>query len=176
MVVDIQSEPAVDGRKQIMEYLLTSHPLDCPICDKGGECSLQDLAMAHGPGKSRFMVEDKMHLEKHVALGDLIFLDRERCIQCARCVRFQKEIVSDPVLAFAQRGRHLEIVTFSDPAFDSYFSGNTRFPVWRSTMGIEHCGFDLPPLPSWMQSLAQHETRSQLRGRGSGQTCNAPTE
>jgi NADH-quinone oxidoreductase subunit G len=125
MVVDVQSEPAVEGRKQIVEYLLTSHPLDCPICDKGGECPLQNLTMAHGPGKSRFTLEDKMHLEKHVALGDLIFLDRERCIQCARCVRFQKEVVDDPVLAFAQRGRHLEIVTFSDPGFDSYFSGNT---------------------------------------------------
>ncbi len=125
MVVDVQSGPAVEGRNQIVEYLLTSHPLDCPICDKGGECSLQNLTMAHGPGKSRFVVEDKMHLEKHVPLGDLIILDRERCIQCGRCVRFQEEIVDDPVISFGQRGRRLEIVTFSEPGFDSYFSGNT---------------------------------------------------
>ncbi len=90
MDVRVTSEKAVAGRKQIVEFLLTSHPLDCPICDKGGECPLQDQTMEHGPGKSRFLYEDKKHLAKHVPLGDLIFLDRERCIQCGRCVRFQE--------------------------------------------------------------------------------------
>lgn len=125
MVVQVSSEKAVAGRKNIVEFLLTSHPLDCPICDKGGECPLQNLTMEHGPGKSRFLYENKMHLAKHVPLGDLIFLDRERCIQCARCIRFQEQIVDDPVLEFDERGRKLQIVTFSDPGFDSYFSGNT---------------------------------------------------
>ncbi len=125
MVVKVSSDKAVEGRKQILEFLLTSHPLDCPVCDKGGECSLQDLAMGHGSGESRFLLDDKKHLDKHVPLGDLIVLDRERCVQCARCIRYQEEVAGDPVLAFAQRGRNMEIVTFSDPGFDSYFSGNT---------------------------------------------------
>ncbi|MEE9514082.1 MAG: NADH-quinone oxidoreductase subunit NuoG [Anaerolineales bacterium] len=125
MVVKVSSDKAIEGRKQILEFLLTSHPLDCPVCDKGGECSLQDLAMGHGPGESRFILDDKKHLDKHVHLGDLIGLDRERCVQCARCIRYQSEVAGDPVLAFAERGRDMEIVTFSDPGFDSYFSGNT---------------------------------------------------
>jgi NADH-quinone oxidoreductase subunit G len=125
MHVLVSSEVARKGREQIVEFILTSHPLDCPICDKGGECPLQNLTMAAGPGKSRFLFEDKKHMDKHVPLGDLIFLDRERCIQCARCVRYQDEVVDEPVLAFKERGRSLEIVTFSNPGFDSYFSGNT---------------------------------------------------
>ena len=94
------------GRKDILEFLLTSHPLDCPICDKGGECPLQNLTMGFGPGESRYLYDEKMHLAKHVPLGELIYLDRERCIQCARCVRFQTEIVGDPVIGFyAPRAR-----------------------------------------------------------------------
>jgi NADH-quinone oxidoreductase subunit G len=119
------SPKALEGRRWILEHLLTSHPLDCPVCDKGGECPLQNLTMAHGPGESRFLFDEKQHLAKHVPLGDLIWLDRERCIQCARCTRFQAEIVDDPVIGLSQRGRRLEIVTYSDPGFDSYFSGNT---------------------------------------------------
>jgi NADH-quinone oxidoreductase subunit G len=113
------------ARKDILEFLLTSPPLDCPICDKGGECPLQNLTMDFGPGKSRYIYDEKMHLAKQKPLGELIFLDQERCIQCGRCVRFQDEIVDDPVIGFAQRGRSLQIVSFSEPGFDSYFSGNT---------------------------------------------------
>lgn len=125
MVVVGMSEKAKRGRRDILEFLLTSHPLDCPVCDKGGECPLQNLTMDWGPGQSRFIYDEKMHLSKHVPLGDLIYLDRERCIQCGRCVRFQDQVVDDPVIGFFQRGRSLEIVTFSEPGFDSYFSGNT---------------------------------------------------
>jgi NADH-quinone oxidoreductase subunit G len=125
MVVLGQTDKVKAGRKDVLEFLLTSHPLDCPVCDKGGECPLQNLTMAFGPGQSRFIYGDKFHLAKHVPLGELIMLDRERCIQCARCTRFQSEIVDDPVIGFFQRGRALEIVTFSEPGFDSYFSGNT---------------------------------------------------
>jgi len=114
-----------DARKNVLEFLLTSHPLDCPICDKGGECPLQNLTMAWGPGTSRMVFDDKLHLDKRVPLGDLIFLDEERCIQCARCIRYQDEIVGDDVLAFHERGRTLQIITNSDPGFDTYFSGNT---------------------------------------------------
>jgi NADH-quinone oxidoreductase subunit G len=125
MVVLGVSDKAVRWRKDILEFLLTSHPLDCPICDKGGECSLQNLTMRHGPGTSRFIYEEKCHLAKALPLGDLIYLDRERCIQCGRCVRFQDKIADDPVIAFTNRGRAMEIFTVSEPGFDSRFSGNT---------------------------------------------------
>ncbi len=125
MVVRGNTPKVAAGRKDILEFLLTSHPLDCPICDKGGECPLQNLTMGYGPGQSRFLLDEKFRLGKHVPLGELIILDRERCIQCARCIRFQDEIVDEPVISFFQRGRHLEIVTFSEPGFDSIFSGNT---------------------------------------------------
>jgi NADH-quinone oxidoreductase subunit G len=125
MVVLTQSDKARDGQRGTLEFLLTSHPLDCPICDKGGECPLQNLTMRHGPGKSRFLYDEKMRLGKSVPLGDLIVLDQERCIQCARCIRFQDEIVGDSVLGFDDRGRGMRIITFSDPGFDSVFSGNT---------------------------------------------------
>ena len=125
MVVRFASDKAREGRKDIIEFLLTSHPLDCPICDKGGECALQDLTMEHGLAESRFLLDEKMHREKHVPLGDLIFLDRERCIQCARCIRFQRDIAGDPVIQFHERGRRTEIVTTSEPGFNSYWSGNT---------------------------------------------------
>jgi NADH-quinone oxidoreductase subunit G len=125
MVVLTQSDKARDGQRGTVEFLLTSHPLDCPICDKGGECPLQNLTMAHGPGKSRFLFDEKLRLGKHVPLGDLIVLDQERCIQCARCIRFQDEIVGDSVLGFDDRSRGTRIITFSEPGFDSVFSGNT---------------------------------------------------
>lgn len=125
MVIRTASKIVNEARENVVEFLLTSHPLDCPICDKGGECPLQNLTMSHGPGTSRMNFNDKMKLDKHVPLGDLIFLDEERCIQCARCVRFQSEIAGDDVLAFHERGRSLQIITHSDPGFDSYFSGNT---------------------------------------------------
>jgi NADH-quinone oxidoreductase subunit G len=145
------------GRQSVIEFLLTSHPLDCPICDKGGECPLQNLTMAHGPGSSRMYYGDKLNLEKHYPLGDLIFLDRERCIQCARCIRFQDEIVGDDVLAFHERGRRLQIITNSDPGFDSYFSGNTTdiCPVGALTTADFRFGArpweltDVPSISPW---------------------------
>ncbi|MDX2138917.1 MAG: NADH-quinone oxidoreductase subunit NuoG [Chloroflexota bacterium] len=142
-----------DARKNVVEFILTSHPLDCPICDKGGECPLQNLTMEHGPGTSRMNFDDKLHLDKHVPLGDLIFLDEERCIQCGRCVRYQDEVVGDPVLAFHERGRSLQIITVGDPAFDTYFSGNTTdiCPVGALTSGDFRFGarpWELTNIPS----------------------------
>jgi NADH-quinone oxidoreductase subunit G len=125
MVVRGFTDEVASARKDIIEFLLTSHPLDCPVCDKGGECPLQNLTMEYGSGKSRFLYDEKKHLGKHVPLGELIFLDQERCIQCGRCVRFQDELVDDAVIGFEQRGRSLQIVSYSEPGFDSYFSGNT---------------------------------------------------
>ncbi len=125
MVVLTQTEKARDGQKGTLEFLLTSHPLDCPICDKGGECPLQNLTVEHGPGKSRFLYDEKLHFAKQVPLGELIWLDRERCIQCARCIRFQDEVVGEAVLGFEERGRSTQIISLSEPGFDSVFSGNT---------------------------------------------------
>ncbi len=125
MVVKVDSEAALDDRKAVLEFLLTSHPLDCPVCDKGGECPLQDLTLRHGPGRSRFDYEDKQHFPKKYPLGDLIVLDMERCVICTRCVRFQNEIAHDPVLAIENRGRQAHIVSYSQPKFDSHYSGNT---------------------------------------------------
>ncbi len=113
------------AQKGQLEFLLTSHPLDCPVCDKGGECPLQNLTMQFGPSMSRFDYDDKIHFEKPIPLGDLIYLDRERCILCSRCVRFQDDLAGDPVLGFDNRGRAWEIISQSDPPFDSKFSGNT---------------------------------------------------
>ena len=125
MVVWGATDKVMEARKEVLEFLLTSHPLDCPICDKGGECPLQNLTMQFGPTDSRFDLDEKKHLGKHVPLGELIWLDRERCIQCGRCVRFQEQIVDDPVIGFSDRGRSMEIVSYSEPGFDSIFSGNT---------------------------------------------------
>ena len=125
MEVITQSEESLADRTAVLEFLLTSHPLDCPICDKGGECPLQDLTYAHGPGKSRFLYENKHHSPKKEPLGELILLDTERCVICARCVRFQDELAGDAVLAIEERGRAARIVSYSDPIFDSKYSGNT---------------------------------------------------
>ncbi len=125
MVILTASEKAKEGQRSTLEFLLTSHPLDCPICDKGGECPLQNLTMQFGPSKSRFLFDEKMRLDKQVRLGGLIWLDRERCIQCARCIRFQDEIAGEAVLGFDDRGRSMQIISVSEPAFDSVFSGNT---------------------------------------------------
>jgi NADH-quinone oxidoreductase subunit G len=125
MVVMTISDKAKEGQRGTLEFLLTSHPLDCPVCDKGGECPLQNLTMAFGSSQSRFIYDEKNHLEKQVPLGELIWLDRERCIQCARCIRFQDEVAGEAVLGFDERGRNTQIVSLSTPGFDSVFSGNT---------------------------------------------------
>jgi NADH-quinone oxidoreductase subunit G len=124
MVVHTASEIAKKAQEGILEFLLINHPLDCPVCDKGGECPLQDQTVAYGPGESRF-VEEKRHFEKPIPISDLVFLDRERCILCARCTRFADEIAGDPLIEFKDRGNHTQVQTFPDLPFSSYFSGNT---------------------------------------------------
>ena len=108
----------------VLEFLLINHPLDCPVCDRGGECPLQDQTLAFGPGESRF-IEEKRHFEKPIPLSELVLLDRERCIQCARCTRFADEIAGDPLIDFVDRGDRMQVLNFADQPFDSYFSGNT---------------------------------------------------
>ena len=108
----------------VLELLLANHPLDCPVCDKGGECPLQDQAFSHGPGESRY-VEEKRHYEKPIPISDLVLLDRERCILCDRCTRFADEVAGDALISFTSRGNSTQITTFPDEPFASYFSGNT---------------------------------------------------
>lgn len=124
MKVDTQSPSVKRMQEGILELLLANHPLDCPVCDKGGECPLQDQAFSHGPGESRF-VEEKRHHEKPIPISDLVFLDRERCILCDRCTRFADEVAGDPLISFTSRGNNTQVLTFPDEPFASYFSGNT---------------------------------------------------
>ena len=124
MVVHTKSDAARQAQDGVLELLLINHPLDCPVCDRGGECPLQDTTLAFGPGESRF-VEEKRHWEKPIPISDLVLLDRERCIQCGRCTRFADEIAGDALIAFGGRGYRTEVITFPDDPFTSYFSGNT---------------------------------------------------
>jgi len=124
MVVDTQSDVVKKAQEGVLEFLLINHPLDCPVCDRGGECPLQDQTMAYGPGESRF-VEEKRHFEKPIPISDVVMLDRERCILCARCTRFSDEIAGDPLIEFMDRGYGTQVLTFPDEPFSSYFSGNT---------------------------------------------------
>jgi NADH-quinone oxidoreductase subunit G len=124
MTVCTNSEKVKKAQDGVLEFLLANHPLDCPVCDKGGECPLQDQTLLHGPGETRF-VEEKRHYEKPIALSELVLLDRERCIQCARCTRFAEEIAGEPLIDFAGRGDRVEVSTFPGEPFSSYFAGNT---------------------------------------------------
>ncbi|MFF5243958.1 NADH-quinone oxidoreductase subunit G [Streptosporangium sp. NPDC000095] len=126
MVVQTQltSPVAEKAQRGVMELLLLNHPLDCPVCDKGGECPLQNQAMSNGQGESRF-VEKKRIFEKPVALSSEVLLDRERCVQCARCIRFSDEIAGDPLIDFFERGAKEQVATADGRPFESYFSGNT---------------------------------------------------
>jgi NADH-quinone oxidoreductase subunit G len=123
MVVRSEGEYAEKARGGVMEFLLINHPLDCPICDKGGECDLQNYAVDYGQSTGRFR-EEKRHLGKALELGPTIALDRERCIMCQRCVRFGSEIVQDEGLIILERGAESEIGTFPGKPYVSQFSGN----------------------------------------------------
>jgi NADH-quinone oxidoreductase subunit G len=124
MVVHTQNDAVQTIQDGVLEFLLINHPLDCPVCDRGGECPLQDQTLSFGPGESRF-VEEKRHFAKPIPLSDLVLLDRERCIQCARCIRFADEIAGDALIDFIDRGDRMQVLNFEEQPFDSYFSGNT---------------------------------------------------
>ena len=124
MVVDTESDATKKAQDGVLEFLLINHPLDCPVCDKGGECPLQDQTIAYGPGESRF-VEEKRHYEKPLPISDLVYLDRERCILCDRCTRFADDVAGDTLIHFMDRGNNTQVNTFPDEPFASYFSGNT---------------------------------------------------
>jgi NADH-quinone oxidoreductase subunit G len=123
MVVHTKSPDVEKAQRGILEFLLINHPLDCPICDRGGECPLQDQTFNYGPGVSRF-IERKRHFLKPIPLGPTIALDRERCILCWRCVRFTSEIAEDNQLILSDRGSHSYIATYESEPYVSDFSGN----------------------------------------------------
>ncbi|MHB8380167.1 MAG: NADH-quinone oxidoreductase subunit NuoG [Acidimicrobiales bacterium] len=124
MTVVTDSEKVKKAQDGVLEFLLANHPLDCPVCDKGGECPLQDQTLAHGSGETRF-IEEKRHFVKPIEIGELVLLDRERCIQCARCTRFSAEVSGDTEIAFSGRGDQMEVAPSPTQPFDSTFSGNT---------------------------------------------------
>src|SRR5690606_5326114 len=126
MVVRTQfTSPVADkAQRGVMELLLINHPLDCPVCDKGGECPLQNQAMSNGRAESRFE-DTKRTYPKPINISSQVLLDRERCILCARCTRFSDEIAGDPFIALIERGALQQVGIYEEKPFESYFSGNT---------------------------------------------------
>jgi NADH-quinone oxidoreductase subunit G len=123
MVVHTQTDRVKQAQNAVVEFLLVNHPLDCPVCDKGGECPLQDISYGWGPGRSRF-VEPKRNFPKPIALSPLVAIDRERCILCYRCVRFSQEVAEDNQLVFLERADHTFVGTFHGRPYVAPFSGN----------------------------------------------------
>ena len=128
MVVNTQAtSPVADKAQQgVMEFLLINHPLDCPVCDKGGECPLQNQAMSNGRGESRFSASGgvKRTFPKPINISAQVLLDRERCVLCARCTRFSEQIAGDPFIALIERGALQQVGIYEKEPFESYFSGN----------------------------------------------------
>jgi NADH-quinone oxidoreductase subunit G len=126
MVVKTQLTSPVAEKAQAgnLEFLLLNHPLDCPVCDKGGECPLQNQTMSNGYGESRFR-DSKRTFEKPIAISSQVLLDRERCVLCARCTRFSQQIAGDPFIELFERGALEQVAIYTDEPFHSYFSGNT---------------------------------------------------
>lgn len=128
MVVNTQatSEVADKAQQGVMEFLLINHPLDCPVCDKGGECPLQNQAMSNGRGESRFSEKGgvKRTFPKPINISAQVLLDRERCVLCARCTRFSEQVAGDPFIALAERGALQQVAIYEREPYESYFSGN----------------------------------------------------
>ncbi|QZY29486.1 NADH-quinone oxidoreductase subunit G [Nocardioides coralli] len=159
MVVNTQatSEVADKAQQGIMEFLLINHPLDCPVCDKGGECPLQNQAMTNGRGESRFEGVKRTY-PKPINISAQVLLDRERCVLCARCTRFSEEIAGDPFIALVERGALQQVGIYEKEPFESYFSGNTIqiCPVGALTSAdyrFRSRPFDLVSSPS----VAEHD-------------------
>jgi NADH-quinone oxidoreductase subunit G len=173
MVVKTQfTSPVADKAQQgVMELLLVNHPLDCPMCDKGGECPLQNQAMSNGRGESRFR-EPKREFDKPVPISTEVLLDRERCISCTRCVRTSEEIAGDDFIEFLERGPRQYIGTATGKPFNSYFSGNTVqvCPVGALTGAayrFKSRPFDLVSTPSVCEHCASgcHQRTDHRRGK-----------
>ena len=159
MVVNTQatSEVADKAQQGIMEFLLINHPLDCPVCDKGGECPLQNQAMSNGRGETRFEGVKRTY-PKPINISAQVLLDRERCVLCARCTRFSEQIAGDPFIALIERGALQQVGIYEREPFESYFSGNTIqiCPVGALTSAdyrFRSRPFDLVSTPS----VAEHD-------------------
>jgi NADH-quinone oxidoreductase subunit G len=160
MVVNTQAtSPVADKAQQgIMEFLLINHPLDCPVCDKGGECPLQNQAMSNGRGETRFEGLKRTY-PKPINISAQVLLDRERCVLCARCTRFSEQIAGDPFIALIERGALQQVGIYEREPFESYFSGNTIqiCPVGALTSAdyrFRSRPFDLVSTPS----IAEHDS------------------
>ena len=160
MVVKTQVTSPVAKKAQSgnLEFLLINHPLDCPVCDKGGECPLQNQSMSHGYGESRY-VETKRTYPKPIKVSEQILLDRERCVLCARCTRFSEQIAGDPFIEMIDRGAYQQVGIYEEEPFSSYFSGNTIqiCPVGALTSAdyrFRSRPFDLVSTPS----IAEHDS------------------
>lgn len=123
LVIETETEALAKDRRGVLEFLLINHPLDCPICDRGGECPLQNNTLYYGPPTSRY-IEEKRHFPKAYPLSKYVVFDRERCIHCARCTRFTRDVSGDHQLDFLFRGADMEVATFEHTEFTSKFSGN----------------------------------------------------
>ena len=167
MVVDSHGARAREGQDAVLEFLLLNHPLDCPVCDKGGECPLQDLTFRYGPGVTR-MTLPKRTQEKPVPISPLIKLDRERCILCYRCTRFSETVSGDMQLVPENRGAHSVITTFEGRPYENEFSGNvtelcpvgaltsTTLPVPGAALGDPERPHHLRRVRDRLQYLGHH--------------------
>jgi NADH-quinone oxidoreductase subunit G len=167
----VSSPIAEEAQKGVMEFLLINHPLDCPVCDKGGECPLQNQAMTNGRGESRFDGQ-KREFEKPINISAQVLLDRERCVSCARCTRFADQVAGDPLIDLFERGAQQQVGISDDQPFDSYFSGNTIqiCPVGALTSAkyrFRSRPFDLVSVPTTCEHCASGcSLRTDIR-RGS---------
>ena len=174
------SEQAAEGQNSTLEFILVNHPLDCPVCDKGGECPLQDLTFRYGPGNTR-MTFPKRTFEKPIPISPLIALDRERCILCYRCTRFSEDVAEDGQLVAINRGAQSVIATFEDEPYRGHFSGNVTeicpvgaltvdaLPLRRAPVGDPERPDRLRPLPRRLQ----HQ-RDDPRGQGQAHPVAEP--
>ena len=165
----------MEAQNAVVEFLLVNHPLDCPVCDKGGECPLQDIAMGWGPGRSR-VTDPKRHFRKPVPLSPLVRIDRERCILCYRCVRFSQEVAEDEQLQLLERGASSYVGTFDDRPYIAPFHGNIielcpvgaltvrGLPLPRPALGHRGRGLDLHPLPEPVQRQVHGPRRARPAG------------
>ena len=169
-----------EGQNATLEFILVNHPLDCPVCDKGGECPLQDLTFRYGPGSTR-MTFPKLTFEKPIPISPLIALDRERCILCYRCTRFSSDVAEDDQLVARNRGAFTEIATFADDPYAAPFSGNvvelcpvgaltsTQYRFKARPWEIQNVPDRVRPLPGGLQ-----RDRHDARGQGAARPLAQP--
>ena len=177
MVVHTQSERVQEAQRSVVEFLLINHPLDCPVCDKGGECPLQDITFGWGGGISRF-VEPKRHFVKPLELSPTIAIDRERCILCYRCVRFSQEISEDHQLVLLERGAHSYVSTFDGHPYVAPVQRQHRrtvprrradlaaLPLPRAPVGRRGRGLGLHAVPVAVQRHAHRPRRARAARAG----------